>query len=187
MDDDDSKDRLEPESHKENPEHVDVDDDEETVDETKDAEMGSLETRTEEMQTPIRTTPRSPRTILSLDKNIDQEVMDIILLLTCWQLKVFILSTAKPTVSTAQVTIASTNQLVLLEEWKLIQTSSSFTPGFVTTEKNVQKKNDVKARSMLLMALPNEHLMTFNQYKDAKTLFASIQTRFGGNEATKKT
>nr|GFC80289.1 hypothetical protein [Tanacetum cinerariifolium] len=43
-----------------------------------------------------------------------------------------------------------------------------------------QKKNDVKARSMLIMALPNEHLMTFNQYKDAKTLF-------GGNEATKKT
>ncbi|GJT59069.1 hypothetical protein Tco_1002602, partial [Tanacetum coccineum] len=50
-----------------------------------------------------------------------------------------------------------------------------------------QKKNDVKARSMLLMALPNEHLMTFNQYKDAKTLFVAIQTRFGGNEAIKKT
>ncbi|GJX85500.1 hypothetical protein Tco_0336274 [Tanacetum coccineum] len=47
--------------------------------------------------------------------------------------------------------------------------------------------NYVKARSILLMALPNEHLMTFNQYKDAKTLFAAIQTRFGGNEATKKT
>ncbi|GJZ08431.1 hypothetical protein Tco_0542714 [Tanacetum coccineum] len=45
----------------------------------------------------------------------------------------------------------------------------------------------MKARSMLLMSLPNEHLMTFNQYKDAKTLFAAIQTRFGGNEATKKT
>ncbi|GKC33260.1 ribonuclease H-like domain-containing protein, partial [Tanacetum coccineum] len=29
--------------------------------------------------------------------------------------------------------------------------------------------------------------MTFNQYKDAKTLFAAIQTRFGGNKATKKT
>ncbi|GKD79206.1 ribonuclease H-like domain-containing protein [Tanacetum coccineum] len=40
---------------------------------------------------------------------------------------------------------------------------------------------------MLLMALPNEHLLTFNQYKDAKTLFAAIQTRFGGNDATKKT
>ncbi|GJW31319.1 reverse transcriptase domain-containing protein [Tanacetum coccineum] len=36
-----------------------------------------------------------------------------------------------------------------------------------STEEKVQKKNDVKARSMLLMSLPNEHLMTFNQYKDA--------------------
>ncbi|GJY47567.1 hypothetical protein Tco_0436630 [Tanacetum coccineum] len=66
-------------------------------------------------------------------------------------------------------------------------TSTSLIPGPVTTKEKVQKKNDVKARSMLLMALPNEHLMTFNQYKDAKTLFAAIQTRFGGNEATKKT
>ncbi|GKB88638.1 hypothetical protein Tco_0960910, partial [Tanacetum coccineum] len=48
----------------------------------------------------------------------------------------------------------------------------------VTTEEKVQKKNDVKARSMLLVALPNEHLMTFNHYKDAKTLFAAIQKRF---------
>nr|GEV33639.1 hypothetical protein [Tanacetum cinerariifolium] len=40
---------------------------------------------------------------------------------------------------------------------------------------------------MLLMALPNENLITFNQYKDAKTLFVATQTRFGGNEATKKT
>ncbi|GJX37877.1 ribonuclease H-like domain-containing protein [Tanacetum coccineum] len=66
-------------------------------------------------------------------------------------------------------------------------TSTSLILGLVTTEEKVQKKNDVKARSMLLMALPNEHLMTFNQYKDAKTLFATIQIRFGGNEATKKT
>ncbi|GKD44971.1 hypothetical protein Tco_1269616 [Tanacetum coccineum] len=65
--------------------------------------------------------------------------------------------------------------------------STSLIPGPVTTEEKVQKKNDVKARSMLLMTLPNEHLMTFNQYKDAKTLIAAIQTRFGGNEATKKT
>ncbi|GKB03470.1 putative ribonuclease H-like domain-containing protein [Tanacetum coccineum] len=37
------------------------------------------------------------------------------------------------------------------------------------------------------MALPNENLLTFNQYKDAKTLFEAIQTRFGGNDTTKKT
>ncbi|GJX34328.1 hypothetical protein Tco_0245885 [Tanacetum coccineum] len=65
-------------------------------------------------------------------------------------------------------------------------TSTSTIPGHVTTEEKVQKKNDVKARSMLLMALPNEHQLTFNQYKDAKTLFEAIQTRFGGNDATKK-
>ncbi|GKA37257.1 hypothetical protein Tco_0723822 [Tanacetum coccineum] len=65
--------------------------------------------------------------------------------------------------------------------------STSLIPGLVTTEDKVQNKNDVKERSMLLMALLNDHLMTFNQYKDAQTLFAAIQTRFGGNEATKKT
>nr|GEY34434.1 ribonuclease H-like domain-containing protein [Tanacetum cinerariifolium] len=68
-----------------------------------------------------------------------------------------------------------------------VGTSITLIPGPVTTEEKAQKKNDAKARSMLLMALPNEHLMTFNQYKDAKTLFAAIQARFGVNEATKKT
>ncbi|GJQ95479.1 hypothetical protein Tco_0006618 [Tanacetum coccineum] len=66
-------------------------------------------------------------------------------------------------------------------------TSTSMIPGAITTEEKTQKKNDVKARSMLLIALPNEHLLTFNQYKDAKTLFDAIKTRFGGNDATKKT
>ncbi|GJY12688.1 hypothetical protein Tco_0381997 [Tanacetum coccineum] len=66
-------------------------------------------------------------------------------------------------------------------------TSTSMIPGPVTTKEKVQKKNDVKARCMLLMALPNEHQLTFNQYKDVKTLFDAIQTRFGGNDATRKT
>ncbi|GJV41138.1 hypothetical protein Tco_1419578 [Tanacetum coccineum] len=66
-------------------------------------------------------------------------------------------------------------------------TSTSMIPGLVTTKKKAQIKNDVKARSMLLMTLPNEHQLTFNQYKDAKTLFDAIQTRFGGNDATRKT
>ncbi|GKD50145.1 hypothetical protein Tco_1279121, partial [Tanacetum coccineum] len=60
-------------------------------------------------------------------------------------------------------------------------------PGPVTADEKTQEKNDVKTRSMLLMALLNEHLLIFNQYKDAKTLFSSIQTRFGGIDATKKT
>nr|GEV79872.1 hypothetical protein [Tanacetum cinerariifolium] len=40
---------------------------------------------------------------------------------------------------------------------------------------------------MLLMALPNELLMTINQYKGAKSLFDAITIRFGVNNATKKT
>nr|GEV41627.1 retrovirus-related Pol polyprotein from transposon TNT 1-94 [Tanacetum cinerariifolium] len=66
-------------------------------------------------------------------------------------------------------------------------TSTILIPVLVTTKEKAPKKNDVKARSMFLMALPNERLMIFNHYKDAKSLFAAIQTRFGGNEATKKT
>ncbi|GKE57717.1 hypothetical protein Tco_1496902, partial [Tanacetum coccineum] len=77
-DDDDSENGLEPGSHKDNPEHVDDDDDKdaENVDKEEEGEMGSLETRTEEMQTPIPTKLRSPRTILSSDKNITQELTD---------------------------------------------------------------------------------------------------------------
>ncbi|GJW91614.1 ribonuclease H-like domain-containing protein [Tanacetum coccineum] len=66
-------------------------------------------------------------------------------------------------------------------------TSTLMIRGLVTTEEKAQKKNDIKARSKLLMTLPNEHQLTFNQYMDAKTLFDVIQTRFGGNDATKKT
>nr|GEV30797.1 hypothetical protein [Tanacetum cinerariifolium] len=66
-------------------------------------------------------------------------------------------------------------------------TSTSTISGLVTTEEKAQKKNNVKARSMLLMDLLNEHLLTFSQYKDAKTLLEAIQVRFSGNDATKKT
>nr|GEV57923.1 hypothetical protein [Tanacetum cinerariifolium] len=56
--------------------------------------------------------------------------------------------------------------------------STPHIPGPVTADERIHKKNDVKARSMLLMALPNEHLITFNQYKDAKSHFDAITTRF---------
>ncbi|GKD33829.1 ribonuclease H-like domain-containing protein [Tanacetum coccineum] len=48
-------------------------------------------------------------------------------------------------------------------------------------------ENELKAISTLLMALPNEHQLKFNSYKDAKTLMQAIENRFGGNSATKKT
>ncbi|GKA66018.1 hypothetical protein Tco_0765826 [Tanacetum coccineum] len=69
------------------------------------------------------------------------------------------------------------------------ENGTSFTkmPIHVTAEEKTNKKNDVKAKSLLLMALPNEHQLIFSQYPDAKSMFATIKTRFRGNVATKKT
>nr|GEU75819.1 putative mitochondrial protein [Tanacetum cinerariifolium] len=63
---------------------VDDDDDnkEEKKDEKKHDEMGSLENRTEKMQTPIPITPRSSRINLSSDKDIDQELTNTVSLST---------------------------------------------------------------------------------------------------------
>nr|GFC92148.1 ribonuclease H-like domain-containing protein [Tanacetum cinerariifolium] len=49
-----------------------------------------------------------------------------------------------------------------------------------------KKKNNVKARTTLLLYLPDEHQLRFNKYKTAKELWAAILKTFGGNEATKK-
>ncbi|GJT15234.1 retrovirus-related pol polyprotein from transposon TNT 1-94 [Tanacetum coccineum] len=49
-----------------------------------------------------------------------------------------------------------------------------------TVEQKLARKNELKARGTLLMALPNEHQLKFNTYKDAKTLMEAIEKRFGG-------
>ncbi|GJY34909.1 hypothetical protein Tco_0419378 [Tanacetum coccineum] len=101
---------------------------------------------------------------------------------------------------TAQTT---TTKLPILKQGDIIENGNSFKaeakiteaegttttviPGPVSAEEKLQKRNDVKVRSMLLMTLPITIVERFNQYKDAQTMFAAIQTRFGGNEATKKT
>nr|GEV67492.1 putative ribonuclease H-like domain-containing protein [Tanacetum cinerariifolium] len=48
------------------------------------------------------------------------------------------------------------------------------------------RKNELKARGTLLMALPDKHQLKFNSHKDAKTLMDAIKKRFGGNTETKK-
>nr|GEW25217.1 hypothetical protein [Tanacetum cinerariifolium] len=57
----------------------------------------------------------------------------------------------------------------------------------VTTEDMQKRRNDVKARTTLLLALPDEHQLRFSKYKTAQELWAAILKIFGGNEATKKT
>ncbi|GJU10413.1 ribonuclease H-like domain-containing protein [Tanacetum coccineum] len=55
-----------------------------------------------------------------------------------------------------------------------------------TAEQNIARKNELKAKSTLLLAIPDEHLLKFDGIKDAKTLWEAIKTRFGGNKESKK-
>nr|GEW68465.1 hypothetical protein [Tanacetum cinerariifolium] len=50
-----------------------------------------------------------------------------------------------------------------------------------TAEENVQRRLEVKARSTLMMVIPNEHLLKFNSIKDAKQLFEAVEKRFEWN------
>ncbi|GJU75125.1 hypothetical protein Tco_1272195 [Tanacetum coccineum] len=56
-----------------------------------------------------------------------------------------------------------------------------------SAEDKAQRRLEVKARSTLMMGIPNEHQLKFNSIKDAKLLLEAIEKRFGGNEAIKKT
>nr|GEX99705.1 ribonuclease H-like domain-containing protein [Tanacetum cinerariifolium] len=55
-----------------------------------------------------------------------------------------------------------------------------------TAEQRLARKNELKARGTLLMALPDKHQLKFNIHKDAKTIMEAIEKRFSGNKDTKK-
>nr|GEW15584.1 putative ribonuclease H-like domain-containing protein [Tanacetum cinerariifolium] len=55
-----------------------------------------------------------------------------------------------------------------------------------TAEQRLARKNELKARGTLLMALPDKHQLKLNSHKDAKTLMEAIEKRFGGYTETKK-
>nr|GEV89818.1 hypothetical protein [Tanacetum cinerariifolium] len=57
----------------------------------------------------------------------------------------------------------------------------------VTTKDIQKRRNNVKARTTLLLALLDEHQLRFSKYKTAQELWAAILKTFGGNEASKKT
>ncbi|GKB83977.1 retrovirus-related pol polyprotein from transposon TNT 1-94 [Tanacetum coccineum] len=56
-----------------------------------------------------------------------------------------------------------------------------------TAKEKAQRRLDMKARSTLMMGIPNEHQLKFNFIKDAKKLLEAVEKRFGGNAATRKT
>nr|GEU69661.1 retrovirus-related Pol polyprotein from transposon TNT 1-94 [Tanacetum cinerariifolium] len=48
-----------------------------------------------------------------------------------------------------------------------------------TTEQKIARRNELKAKSTLFLAIPDEHLLKFHRIKDSKTLWEAIKTRFG--------
>nr|GFA73626.1 hypothetical protein [Tanacetum cinerariifolium] len=70
--------------------------------------------------------------------------------------------------------------------WEVILNGDSPTPTRVvdgvvqviaptTTEKRLAKKNELKARGTLLMALPDKHQLKFNIHKDVESLMEAIE------------
>nr|GEY85263.1 ribonuclease H-like domain-containing protein [Tanacetum cinerariifolium] len=55
-----------------------------------------------------------------------------------------------------------------------------------TVEQRLARKNELKVRETLLMALPDKHQLKFNIHKDAKSLMEAIEKWFCGNKETKK-
>nr|GEX02059.1 hypothetical protein [Tanacetum cinerariifolium] len=64
--------------------------------------------------------------------------------------------------------------------------SSEQTYEPTTTEEKQDKRNEMKARGTLLMALPNTDQLKFHSYQDAKLLMEAIEKRYGGNKESKK-
>ncbi|GJX42870.1 ribonuclease H-like domain-containing protein [Tanacetum coccineum] len=60
-----------------------------------------------------------------------------------------------------------------------------FFPPALTEEQFADEK-ERKARTLLLMAVPKDHLRRFHGMDDAKEIWAAIKTRFGGNANSKK-
>ncbi|GKE25817.1 ribonuclease H-like domain-containing protein, partial [Tanacetum coccineum] len=55
-----------------------------------------------------------------------------------------------------------------------------------TAKEILARERERKARTTLLMALPEDHLAKFHKMTDAKEMWEAIRSRFGGNDESKK-
>nr|GEW58892.1 hypothetical protein [Tanacetum cinerariifolium] len=55
-----------------------------------------------------------------------------------------------------------------------------------TKAQKLARKNELKGKSTLLLAILDEHLLKFHSIKDAKSLWEAIKIRFKGNKESKK-
>ncbi|GKA30217.1 hypothetical protein Tco_0716522 [Tanacetum coccineum] len=81
---------------------------------------------------------------------------------------------------------AQTREWCNLPKTQVVEGVTTVMP-ITSAEDKAQRRFEVKARSTLMMGIPNEHQLKFNSIKDAKLLLEAVEKRFGGNAATKKT
>ncbi|GKC41026.1 hypothetical protein Tco_1053410 [Tanacetum coccineum] len=85
-------------------------------------------------------------------------------------------------------------QMIDYALWEVIENGNSASKTIVMegvekvipptiAEEKAQKRLEVKARSTLMMGIPNEHQLKFNSIKDAKSLLKANEKRFGASEA----
>ncbi|GJZ38068.1 hypothetical protein Tco_0584259 [Tanacetum coccineum] len=55
-----------------------------------------------------------------------------------------------------------------------------------TAKQLAARRNQERIKSILLLAIPDEYLLKFHNVPDAKSLWAAIKSRFGGNQESKK-
>nr|GEV00122.1 hypothetical protein [Tanacetum cinerariifolium] len=55
-----------------------------------------------------------------------------------------------------------------------------------SVNEKLDRKNEMKARGILMMALPNKDQLKFHSYQDAKLLLKAIEKGYGGNKESKK-
>ncbi|GJS09200.1 hypothetical protein Tco_0365996 [Tanacetum coccineum] len=84
-------------------------------------------------------------------------------------------------VTTAQEVILNGNKVL---KRTVEETEQEYKPN--TAEEKQDKRNEIKARGTLLMALLNKDQLMFHSYKDEKLLMEAIEKRYGGNKESKK-
>nr|GEU48849.1 hypothetical protein [Tanacetum cinerariifolium] len=91
---------------------------------------------------------------------------------------VTILNTLDPVVRRYPLTRFTLDQMINNVRDKVLRESKD--------PQRLSRKNELKARGTLLMALPDKNQLKFNIHKDAKSLLEAIEKRFGRNKETKK-
>ncbi|GJQ91219.1 ribonuclease H-like domain-containing protein [Tanacetum coccineum] len=93
----------------------------------------------------------------------------------------------------AQITRLSAGTLIMSSHnsgnsprgWEKMQRKYNCS-SLVSLDEHVAVQRENKVRTLLLQALPEDHMPDFHHYDDARDIWMAVKARFGGNEESKK-